>query len=237
MHSVQRSQEPYLLADLRTRHSSWEQLEPQERRAVRAALADDFNRVCGYCERDCRNPTLVQRGNEESVDHFRPRSRFPEQWLKWLNFVYACRRCNQAKGDSWPGYDDHLVDQWLIAEDARYTPVSEYVNPNEVHGQRSVGRFFGFDVETGEIGPSEQLDRREWSMARRTIRDIDLNSTAPGQDNLPELRKLARALLDETLQRVSDPGSRLAIVAGFVDKSRPFSTFMSKCARSMGYAI
>ena len=237
MHSVQRSQEPAFLAEFRSRYSNWEELEVQERRTVRAVLAEDFSKICGYCERVCEETNPARHGNEESVDHFRPRNRFPDLWLDWLNLVYACRRCNQAKGGSWPGYEDNLVDQWLQAEDARYTPVSEYVNPNAVDGQWPVGDLFDFDVETGEIGPSEQLAPMEWSMARRTIRDVDLNSTAPGQDNLPESRKLARALLDETLQRVSDPGSRLAIVAGFVDKSRPFSTFMSKCARSMGYAI
>ena len=74
-------------------------------------------------------------------------------------------------------------------------------------------------------------------MARRTIRDIDLNSTAPGQDNLPELRRLTRVLLDDTLHRVPDPGLRSVIVAGFVERSRPFSTFMAAYASSIGYLV
>ncbi len=237
MHSVQRSPEPAILSNLRSRYSDWEQLEGDERRAVRAALAEDFSRICGYCERVCEDTTPVRRGNEESVDHFRPRSKFPNEWLDWLNLVYACRRCNQAKGDSWPGYEDDLVDQWLTAEDARYTPVSEYVNPNAVDDQRSAGDFFDFDVETGEIGPAEYLDRTEWSMARRTIRDIDLNSTAPRQDNLPGLRKLRRALLDDTLRHVPDPDLRSVIIAGFMERSRPFSSFMAAYARSIGFQI
>lgn len=110
-------------------------------------------------------------------------------------------------------------------------------NPNAVDGQRSAEDFFDFDVETGEIGPAEHLDRAEWSMARRTVRDIDLNSTAPRQDNLPGLRKLRRTLLDDTLRRVPDPDLRSVIIAGFVEKGRPFSSFTAAYARSIGSQV
>jgi len=95
MHSVLRSPEPDFLADLRTKYSDWSQLEGVDRRQVRAALAADFGVICGYCEQPCVEPTRAERDNEESVDHFRPRRIFPNEWMNWANLIYSCRRCNQ----------------------------------------------------------------------------------------------------------------------------------------------
>ena len=61
MHSVQRSPEPAFLSDLRSRLSEWEQLENVERRQVRAVLAEDFSRICGYCEKSCDEPTRPRK--------------------------------------------------------------------------------------------------------------------------------------------------------------------------------
>jgi uncharacterized protein (TIGR02646 family) len=156
----------------------------ENRRRIRNALAHDFVGICAYCERQCE-PQIPSSNplNREEIEHFRPRSRFPEQSLEWLNLVYACRRCNHAKDNSWPGFDDELINDKLAAEDARYTPVSEYVSPNAVNSRRPAREFFGFDVVTGEIAPAEQLDPVEWSMARRTIRDIDLNDSELGEND------------------------------------------------------
>ena len=231
MHSVERSAEPDILAQLRSAHTRWDDLQGDERRCIRNALVQDFGTICAYCEQSCQSPTLYEQPNEESIDHFRPRSpnRFPGQWLDWLNLVYACRRCNQAKGDSWPGFDDVLVNQMLSAEDSRYIPVSEYVNPSAVDGQRAAHDFFAFDAETGEIRPSSQLDEVEWSMARRTIRDIDLNHSGLGENDeshLWNLRRRQRALLIERINGLDDFDAKLNIMLEFMLPDKPFSSFI-----------
>lgn len=59
------------------------------RRALRA-LANDR---CAYCE----NP------DGDTLDHYRPRSSYPELAFVWLNYVPACERCNNAaKGHRFP---------------------------------------------------------------------------------------------------------------------------------------
>ena len=130
MRSVERSPEPDFFDDLRAAYTRWEDLDGGDRQHIRDALVRDFGTVCAYCEQPCQSPTQYEEPHDESVDHFRPRHRFPNQWLDWLNLVYACRRCNQAKGRNWPGFDDALVNQLLAGEDHRYVPVSEYVNPS-----------------------------------------------------------------------------------------------------------
>ena len=222
-----------MLNDLRARRSDWEQLESGERRQVRAELAQDFSRICGYCEQSCDEPTRSERDNEESVDHFRPRSRFPGDWLNWLNLVYACRRCNQSKGSKWPAIND--ADNRRLATINRYEPVSEYVCPNASDAQPHPETLFTFNLNSGEIGPAHALDNENWSRAYRTIVDIDLNSNNPGQQNLPELRRLRRRLLEDTLRHFNDPDLRSSIVAGFCQRDRPFSSFVLTYAGSNGF--
>ena len=119
MHSVERSPEPAFFAEFRTAHTQWDDLDGTNRRRIRDALIQDFGQICAYCERACQFPTgSGESSNEETIDHFRPRNRFPDLWLDWLNLVYACHRCNQNKGGSWPGYDDASINQWLSAEDS-----------------------------------------------------------------------------------------------------------------------
>ena len=109
MHLVQRSPEPAFFAVLRAAHTQWNDLDGGNRKQIRDALVADFGPICAYCEQPCQTPTRSGDSfNEETIDHFRPRHWFPHLWLDWPNLIYACHRCNQAKGGSWPGYDDQL---------------------------------------------------------------------------------------------------------------------------------
>ena len=198
MHSVKRSTEPGFFAELRAAYTGWDDLDGSARRRIRDALFEDFGRICAYCERQCEWPNRYRDSpNQETIDHFRPRHRFPDLWLDWRNLVYSCHRCNQAKSGSWPEhYDD--INQKLAARELGYTPVSEYVSPNEDPGWRPAREFFAFDIQTGEMTAGEHLDGEEWSIARRTIHDIDLNDRHLGENEQGHLwnrRRRQRDLL------------------------------------------
>ena len=235
MHSVQRSPDPAFLSDLRSRLSEWEQLENVERRQVRAVLAEDFSRICGYCEKSCDEPTRAEKDEEESVDHFRPRHRFPDHWLNWLNLIYACRRCNQAKGSNWPAIGD--TENLRLAIIERYEHISEYICPNRSDAQPLCEALFAFNLATGEIAPADDLDNVNWSKAYRTIVDFDLNSIRAGQQDLPEQRRNWSGLLEDTLRQVDDPDSRTAIVVGLTQRNKPFSSFMLAYARGNAFDL
>ena len=108
-------------------------------------LADAFNGLCAYCEEICRG----------EVDHFRPKSRYPDLVYSWSNWLFACHDCNHAKLDKWPprGY----VDPCARSRGAR---------PEH---------FFSFDILTGEILPTEGLSRARHRKAQGTIDDLRLN--------------------------------------------------------------
>ena len=98
LHSVPRSPEPEFLAELRSAYTNWDDLDGGDRRRIRDALARDFGLVCAYCEQFCQpTQSRAQTGgeesppppDEESIDHLRPRSLFPNLWLDWPNLIYA----------------------------------------------------------------------------------------------------------------------------------------------------
>lgn len=225
MHSVERSPEPNFLARMRTEKTTWDDLDTSDRVLIRGALARDFERTCAYCERDLDLST-----GQATIEHFRPRSRFPDMAFDWLNLIYACRRCNDAKGNSWPGFDDQDVDTGLKAMYPRYSQVSEYVSPNSEAGRLPAQEYFSYDVETGEILPAERLGDEEWSMACRTIVDIDLNDEKLGEydpDHLWNRRKRRLRLLIERLNAVQDPFRKIRLAREFMMPDKPYSSFVA----------
>ena len=239
MHSVKRSTEPGFFAELRAAYTDWDDLDGGARQRIRVVLARDFGLVCAYCEEFCQ-PTQPRaraggeesppRPDEESIDHFRPLSRFPDLWLDWPNLIYSCYRCNQSKGNAWPVEDDVKNRLLTAAYRPSYTPVSEYVNPNEEPGRRPANDFFDFDFDTGEIKPAVQLDDVGWSMARRTIGDIDLNDELSERetydpDHLFNQRRYHLYLLIEQINTHPDLSYQVMQEATLPDK--PFSSYIS----------
>ena len=235
MHPVQRSPEPDFWPELQATFLRWDDLGSGERRQIRDALAGDFGPICAYCERPCHSQSrLGAPSDAETIDHFRPRNRFPTLYLEWLNLVYACDRCNQRKGNQWPSFDDSEINQRLSAlYSGRYVPPAEYVNPNWTVGQRPVREYFAFDVNTGAITPAEGLDATEWSMALRTILDIDLNDSSgnsPGENEPAHLwnRRLNHLnLLANQLVGMDDLAAQISIVRQFTMVDKPYSGFIS----------
>ena len=224
MHSVPRSPEPDFLADFRKVKNQWDELDGTERQRIRTELMRDFGEVCAYCEQLCYTPSKAEKPSDESIDHFRPRSRFPNLWLDWPNLIYACRMCNQNKGNKWPGsldtYDE-ISNRVLSSEDSRYTPVSQYVSPSQASHQRMAQEFFNFDAHTGRIAPSNGLASDEWAMARRTIWDMDLNS-----NYLCNLRLEQLDWLIEKLDTIESFDEKVNVIFRFMLQKTPFSTFV-----------
>ena len=231
MHSVRRSPEPVLLCEIRATRRKWVELDSHDRGRIRGALIQDFGTICAYCQRPCQSQTgSGDSPDEETIDHFRPRHLFPDLWLDWPNLIYACNRCNQAKGERWPGYNDQIANDMLTGEDSRYVPVSEYVNPNADDGRRPARDFFSFNVETGEVDPAEALDSVDWSMARRTVLDIDLNDSNAGENTQGHLwnrRLRQRDLLLQRLNELQDFDAKVRMMFEFMLPDKPFSSFIS----------
>ncbi len=270
MHGVPRSTEPEFFIAIRCRYDSWDELYDVAgmrvrdcrntlpapcctehlqgldgeniRQAIRNDLRIAFSGICGYCEQDCTDTVTV-------IEHFRPRSSFPSEWLTWSNLVYACQRCDCQKGEKWPGPSDDYDESY------------SYVNPNLVAGQRPPEAFFqyylGFgedegdvanidDLVPGQIIPSPNQSPSDWWRADRTIEDFDLNSdsnnSGSGDERLPHLRN---TYLDELINHIeaaigdmyADINTARSELNRYTQPDQPFSTYVAAFAGSLGVQV
>ena len=122
----------------------------------RDTLARCSGNVCWYCERLCRTDT---DDNQKSctIDHFRPRWRFPELTYEWGNWIFSCRRCNvEYKQGKWPE--------------------SGYVDPSAPDEEERPEQYFDYDSATGDIIPKPGLQGPARARALQTIEDLGLNA-------------------------------------------------------------
>lgn len=80
-----------------------------EKRSVREwllpALREMSDGHCSFCE-----AFPLEGQSNEPIEHFRPKSAFPEHAYEWKNLYYCCETCQSSKGDRW--------DDGLLAPDA-----------------------------------------------------------------------------------------------------------------------
>lgn len=156
MHWVDRGPEPQGLETVRSEYTPrWleyyrQQIGSRPSDSRWRDFHDDLGRgfldMCGYCEELCSG----------EVDHFRPKSGFPEKVYEWSNWVFACHSCNQSKRDRWPR--------------------GGYVHPCAKSASARPDKFFDFDTVTTEIMPKSGLSATRRNKAVRTIDDLGLNN-------------------------------------------------------------
>jgi hypothetical protein len=104
-------------------------LSTNDYRRFRPYIREDFSTCCAYC----LLTELLGSGKENfELDHFKPRSRFPELVSEYKNIYYACHVCNNIKRDSWPL--NELADQGYRYFDPCYDDFS-------AHFEESDGRW------------------------------------------------------------------------------------------------
>lgn len=107
---------------------------------------------CAYCDwfpTDC--------GTDPTIDHFKPKTRFPLEAYAWPNLYLACRQC-QRKADS------ELTE-------AQFNLL---LRPDE--SEYSFEKFFIYKYLTGEIEPNPRASSSNYHRAELTIRVLRLNS-------------------------------------------------------------
>jgi uncharacterized protein (TIGR02646 family) len=122
----------------------------------RGELGHRFGNKCGYCERQC-DVEADDSNRVPTLDHFRPRSLFPELTYEWSNWIFSCRQCNV----------DHKQDKWLSGG---------YVDPCASDPLERPEMYFDYDDATGEIIPKSDLEPTALCKVNRTISDLRLNA-------------------------------------------------------------
>jgi uncharacterized protein (TIGR02646 family) len=72
---------------------------------VKAALLQETNQKCAYCESKLRHVTYGD------IDHIVPKSAVREKWFRWQNLTLACDVCNTNKS-AYFGDHDEFVDPY-----------------------------------------------------------------------------------------------------------------------------
>ena len=71
-------------------------------------LQRDFNNKCVYCRKSDTRYLFVDKATFQ-VEHYRPKSKFPELTTDYKNLLYACRPCNGFKRSYWSDDDQRKV--------------------------------------------------------------------------------------------------------------------------------
>ena len=177
MHWVDRGPEPERLRSIKEQNTErWVQhyrhhvgARPTDNRwrEFGDQLRKTFHNLCAYCETECRG----------EVDHFRPKSRFPEFVYYWSNWVLSCHDCNLAKQSKWPS--------------------TGYVNPCAKFMFSRPERYFSFDTLTGEILPNRTLNLGSRRKAQNTIDHLRLNDIPHPNNRLWWIKLVSAFALDE----------------------------------------
>ena len=170
----------------------------------RDELDSVFKGLCAYCEEFAKG----------EVDHFKPKSRFPDLVYYWTNWLFVCHECNHSKLDKWPA--DGYVDPCAIADSER---------PE---------RYFFFNTKTGHITPKRNLPPKSFLKAQETIEDLGLN-------DMHHLR-IRVALLELLPARIPiNPGCLTSNfnqdVLRFASRDRPLSSLRRAWLSEHGYSL
>lgn len=105
---------------------------------------------CSFCDAFPVSPPSV-----DTIEHFKPKAKFPLEAYKWENLYYCCCFC-QSKSD-------HFEDGLLAPDSDEF----------------EFDRFFRWDYTTGELRVNGTADDADQNRAEITIRIYKLNERHP----------------------------------------------------------
>jgi len=114
---------------------------------------------CSFCDAYPLGSSL-----EPTIEHFRPKTKFPYEAYKWENLFLCCRRC-QTKGDK---FDERLLK-----------PDEDYY---------SFDKYFDIDWITGKLIPNRNASVEDQERARITIELFHLNHNGKHHERKRQLK-------------------------------------------------
>ena len=214
MHHVERGPEPEALDAIAAQYTArWIRFyrdragrKPRDSawRKFVGDLSQSFNGLCAYCETRCLG----------QVDHFRPKSVYPELVYRWSNWMFSCSACNSAKSNK--------------------LPPGGYVNPCSKFWFGHPERYFTFDTKTGRIGPRRELKQGSKIKAQNTIDYLRLNDPHHMVNRLEWLGMVSAIAIDPS--GTINPNSRTKL-AHLASKPSPWSSVVRVWLAERGYPV
>jgi len=131
--------------------------------AVRKRLSEMTKAHCAFCDGQ------IGVESRETVEHFRPKSKFPELAYEWENLFPCCDMCQSKKLE--------LFEEGLLRPD---------------HSDFVFERYFVANYKTGEIKPSPHADEQAQFRAEITIRLYGLDLPARNKARQREWERYCR---------------------------------------------
>jgi uncharacterized protein (TIGR02646 family) len=116
---------------------------------------------CSFCD-----GFPLEGHSNEPIEHFRPKSKFPELAFTWENLYYCCEKCQSTKLEKW--------DESLIAPD---------------ENGYDFFHFFEFDWTNGAIRPNSLANELTKCRAQVTINLYGLDTPTRRKYRMLEFRK------------------------------------------------
>jgi len=144
----------------------WPSVDGQKvNRAILPALEEQTQSHCSFCDAYPVSPPSL-----ETIEHFRPKGRFPLEAFTWENLYYCCDFCQNHKRDKVD--EERLL---LRPDDPAYR----------------FDDYFSWNFLSGELLPNPNATPENRGRAQVTIDTYGLNSGHPGQ-RCEERDKVAR---------------------------------------------
>lgn len=164
-----------------TQYGSYKDIPDQEKKkltsfyrnaAVRDGLIKSSQGKCAFCE------CIPSEGGNIEIEHFKPKSEYPEFTFEWDNFLPSCRKCNGSKG-------------------THDTVIEPIINPYEIDPQQ-VFHFVDIQIK------ASNTDLKQ--VAEKTIEVCGLNTIRlwkPRSEILLALR-IFTAAIEEAIKELID---------------------------------
>ena len=178
------------LSENRTYRFAWRRYEGQKvSHRLLPRLREMTAGHCAYCD---WFPTDV--GTDPTIDHFRPKAKFPKEVYHWPNLYLCCRTCQDK--------DDKDFSEDLLRPDA---PDYQFE------------RYFVYNYRDGSLSPNPAASEYDQARALRTIRHLRLNKGARCTSRKRELGLFRRLAPEDQVEFLGERPYRYLLSAELHD--------------------
>lgn len=168
-------------------------------RGYRSEIREDCQYRCAYCDLHEQD---IGSERSMSIDHFRPKSKYPSLEHDPQNLVWSCIECNRLKKDDWPahglpgnptvngvaGYVDPFIedrrDYFDVSDDGKFTALKHPAG--YMIGVLALNRSFRQDVRGKRTQVYKKLValREQFSSELETFNAVLADETIGEDDKL-----------------------------------------------------
>jgi uncharacterized protein (TIGR02646 family) len=139
---------------------------------------------CAYCDW-----FPADTGTDPTIDHFKPKARFPRDAYHWPNLYFCCRSCQEKD-------DKHFSEDLLRPDEEGY----------------SFERYFIYNYRDGTIDPNPAANEEDRRRAVLTRDHLRLNSRGRPASRLRELERFRLLRESDRARWLADSPFRFILV-------------------------